>query len=87
LPAILLYDLLAAGYGLVARQPAMAAGRLAGLLELPTLLRERHDIQSRRTAPIAEIERWLEPAEPPWQALREQKRLDEMLSERAPGEQ
>src|SRR6266508_3704354 len=87
LPAILLYDLLAAGYGLVARQPAMAAGRLAGLLELPTLLRERRAIQARRTAPIAEIERWLEPAEPPWQALREQKRLDEMLSERAPDEQ
>jgi len=86
LPAILLYDLLAAGYGLVARQPAMAAGRLAGLLELPTLLRERHAIQSRRTAPIAEIERWLEPAEPPWQALREQKRIDQILSERAPDE-
>src|SRR5262245_17322912 len=82
LPSILGYDLLAAGYGLAARRPEMVAGRLAALRELPELLRQRHAIQARRRAPIVEIARWLEPAEPPWSALREQRRLDAILSER-----
>jgi hypothetical protein len=82
LPAILGYDLLAAGYGLAARQPAMVAGRLAALRELPELLRQRRAIQARRRAPIAEIARWLEPAGPPWSALAEQRRLDAILAER-----
>jgi GT2 family glycosyltransferase len=83
LPAILGYDLLAAGYGLAARQPGMLAGRLAALRELPDLLRQRRAIQARRSAPIAEIARWLEPAEPPWSALGEQRRLDAILAERS----
>jgi GT2 family glycosyltransferase len=82
LPAIVSYDLLAATYGLLARQPALAAGRAAALRELPALLRQRRAIQSRRSAPIAAIDRWLEPAGPPWSALREQRRLEAILSER-----
>jgi|RhiMetdeSRZDD1v2_1073273.scaffolds.fasta_scaffold588004_1 GT2 family glycosyltransferase len=82
LPAILGYDLLATGYGLATRRPAMVAGRLAALRELPELLRQRRAIQARRSAPIAEIARWIEPAGPPWSALREQKRLDAILSVR-----
>ena len=84
LPAILAYDLLAGAYALATRRPDMVAGRLAALCELPALLRERRSIQARRTAPIAAIERWLEPAGAPWSALREQRRLDEILGERPP---
>jgi GT2 family glycosyltransferase len=83
LPSILLYDLLAAGYGLLAGQPALAAGRAMALAELPALLRQRRAIQARRTAPLAEIARWLEPAGPPWAALRQQQQLDAILSERS----
>ena len=82
LPAILLYDLLAIAYSLRIGQPAIAAGRLAALRELPALLNERRAIQARRTAPLVEVERWLEPAGAPWAALREQRRLDAILRER-----
>jgi GT2 family glycosyltransferase len=83
LPAILGYDLLAAGYGLAMRQPAMLAGRLAALSELPELLRQRRAIQAHRSAPLAEIARWMEPAGWPWTVLREQRRLDAILAERS----
>ena len=82
LPAILAYDLLAIGYAAMARQPAMIAGRLAALRDLPALLQERRAIQSRRTAPPAAIDRWLEPTGAPWSTLREQRRLDAILAER-----
>ena len=82
LPAILRYDALALGYSLLSGQPAMAAGRAAALRELPALLRERRAIQTRRSAPIDEIAGWLEPAEPPWRVLREQRRLDAILAQR-----
>ena len=82
LPAILLYDLLAIGYSLLSRQPAMAAGRAAALRELPALARERRVIQARRRASITEIAGWLEPAGWPWRVLREQRRLDAILRER-----
>jgi GT2 family glycosyltransferase len=86
LPGILLYDVQAAAYGLATRQAAMVAGRLQALHELPALLHQRRAIQARRTAPIAALARWLEPASPPWAALREQRRLDALLRERpAPG--
>jgi GT2 family glycosyltransferase len=82
LPQILAYDLLALAYGLLGRQPAIVAGRMAALRELPALLAERRAIQARRSAPLADLARWLEPAGPPWHALREQRRLDAILSER-----
>ena len=82
LPAILLYDILAVSYAVVRRQPAMIEGRLAALRELPRLLRERHEIQKRRTVACADIECWLEPWAWPWATLREQQRLDALLASR-----
>jgi GT2 family glycosyltransferase len=83
LPAILAYDLLAVAYGVAKRHPAIVAGRAAALRELPRLLRQRRAIQARRTAPVAELAAWLEPAGPPWRTLAEQRRLDAILSERS----
>lgn len=83
LPAIVGYDLLAAGFGLLSRRPSMLAGRWAALRELPALLRQRRDIQARRTAGLAELAAWLEPVPPPWRTLAEQRRLDSILRERA----
>jgi GT2 family glycosyltransferase len=82
LPAILAYDLLAAGYGAVARQTAIVSGRLAALRELPELLAQRRAIQARATAAPDTIFSWLEPIPPPWVTLREQRRLDAILAQR-----
>jgi GT2 family glycosyltransferase len=82
LPAILAYDLLAIAYGALARRPAMIAGRLAALRELPGLWSERRATQARRSVPSCAIARWLEPAGPPWKAVREQRRLEAILRER-----
>ena len=82
LPAILAYDLLAIIYGMLTGRRAIAGGRLAALRDLPRLARERRAIQSGRRASVNELTRWIEPAEPPWRTLREQRRLDAILSER-----
>jgi GT2 family glycosyltransferase len=82
LPAIVAYDLMAAGYSGATRQLAPVAGRIDGLRELPQLLRERRAIQARRTASVRAIGRWLEPAPAPWETLREQRRLDALLGAR-----
>ncbi len=82
LPTMLLYDMLAISYAVVGQQPAMIEGRIAALREVPRLLRERHEIQKRRTAPLIDIERWLEPWSVPWATLREQQRLDALLASR-----
>jgi GT2 family glycosyltransferase len=78
-PAILRYDLLAAAYGLLRSQPAIAAGRLEALRELPALLAQRRQIQAGRTASIAELSAWVEPAPSPIAALRAQRRLTALL--------
>lgn len=85
LPAILAYDLMAAAYAILRRQPAILAGRLDALRELRVLRRQRRLIQGRRAAPHAALERWLEPAPPPWKTLGEQRALDAILRERSPG--
>jgi GT2 family glycosyltransferase len=82
LPAILAYDLLASSYGVITRNPAILAGRIEALRELPALLRERRAIQARRSAPVATIDCWLEPAPAPWATLAEQRRLDAILRDR-----
>ncbi|HMP41398.1 MAG TPA: glycosyltransferase family 2 protein, partial [Roseiflexaceae bacterium] len=79
---ILLYDLLASGYGILTGKTAMLTGRLEALRELATLLQERRPIQARRSAPIVALERWLEAVPPPWVTLAEQQRLDTLLRER-----
>ncbi|MFV9506207.1 MAG: glycosyltransferase family 2 protein [Oscillochloridaceae bacterium umkhey_bin13] len=75
LPQIMAYDLLALGYAVLRRQPAIIAGRLTALAELPQLQAQRRIIQARRTAPLAALAAWLAPAPPPWQALRVARRL------------
>lgn len=82
LPSIITYDVMASAYAALTRKPAMMAGRLAGLRELPALLQQRHAIQMRRTAPISRLAQWLEPTPLPWQTLRDQRRLDAILRER-----
>jgi GT2 family glycosyltransferase len=82
-PAIVRYDALALAYALLRRQPAIAAGRLAVLAELPMLLQQRRVIQAGRTAAMADIARWLEPAPSPLAALRVQRQVREILQGRA----
>jgi GT2 family glycosyltransferase len=80
LPAILRYDLLALGYAALRRQPAIAAGRLEALTELPALRQQRRMIQARRTVPSGTLARWLEPAPSPLAALQLQRQLAELLA-------
>jgi GT2 family glycosyltransferase len=79
LPAILRYDLLAAAYGLLRRQPAIAAGRVEALGELPALLAQRRQIQAGRTTPLGDLAAWIEPAPSPLAALRTQRQLAGLL--------
>lgn len=79
LPAILRYDLLAATYGVLRHQPAIASGRLEALRELPILLSQRRSIQSNRSSSIGDLIAWVEPAPSPLVALREQRRLTALL--------
>ncbi len=74
-PAIAAYDALAVSYALARRQPAMLAGRLMAVAELPALLEQRRRIQSRRTAPIAALARWIERPAGPIATMRAQRRL------------
>lgn len=61
LPSILAYDVLAVTYAVLRRQPDMLAGRFMALAEWPQLLHQRRHIQARRTAPLGELARWIEP--------------------------
>ncbi|NNJ11686.1 glycosyltransferase family 2 protein [Chloroflexales bacterium ZM16-3] len=79
LPAILRYEALAVAYGLLRRQPAIAAGRAEALRELPALLAQRQQIQATRTAPVGELAAWVAPAPSPLEALRTQRRLGALL--------
>ena len=87
LPQILAYDLLAASYALLRLQPAILAGRVAAIAELPRLLHQRRAIQRRRTASIAALSKWLEPAPPPWVTAHEVQQLNVLLQERKNKEQ
>jgi GT2 family glycosyltransferase len=82
LPAAALYDALALVHAARARQPAIAAGRLMALGELPALLGQRRAIQARRTAPLARLAAWLERAPGPLAVLHEGRALDAVLRER-----
>lgn len=82
LPAMLAYDTLAIGYALLYRQYPIASGRLEALRALPMLLEQRRLIQARRTAPVSDFARWLEPAPLPWASLEEQQQLQAILDQR-----
>jgi hypothetical protein len=73
-------------YAALRRQPAMLAGRLDVLSELPALREQRRQIQARRTAPLHSLARWLEPAPSPLEVLYQQRRLQRLLSA-APAEE
>lgn len=78
-PAIVRYDALAATYAALRRQPAIAAGRLEALAELPTLLVQRGVIQSRRSVPASDLAAWLTPSPSLLETLRRQRRLAQLL--------
>jgi GT2 family glycosyltransferase len=59
-PAIVRYDLLAIAYAALRRQPAVVAGRIAALQQLPALLLQRHYLQQQHVVSDAKLERWLD---------------------------
>lgn len=81
-PAIVRYDLLALGYGLLRRRPAIVAGRLATLPELPDLLGQRRRLQARRRVSSRELARWLQPPIGARALLAEQRALDRVVGSR-----
>ena len=71
LPIIAVYDAAAVAYHLLARRDVSPLqGRLAGLRGLPRALRQRRDIQARRTVPWPELATHLSPLPHPLQVLR-----------------
>ncbi|GAB4433603.1 MAG: glycosyltransferase family 2 protein [Chloroflexi bacterium OHK40] len=80
LPAIIAYDAMALGYAALSGQRAIATGRLEALRELPGLMAQRRAIQARRSASLGSLARWIEPAPPPWEALRTRRRLADLLA-------
>jgi len=82
LPFVARYDALALLHAARARQPAIVAGRLMALGELGALLRQRRAIQRGRSAPVARLAAWLDPAPAPLAVLREGRALDAVLRER-----
>ncbi len=81
LPSILRYDLLATAYGLLRGHPAIAAGRMDALRELPALVTQRRHIQAGRTATLDNLAAWVEAAPSPLAALRTQRRLTALLGD------
>jgi GT2 family glycosyltransferase len=79
-PTILRYDLLAAAYGLLRRQPAILTGRLAIWSELPALFGQRRAILRRRTARTRTLEHWLERPVGVREMLAEQRALAAVLA-------
>jgi GT2 family glycosyltransferase len=84
LAAIISYDIAACMALAIGGQWTGIAGRLSTLAELPTLLTQRQQIQSRRTAPSASLTAWLLPAPWPWQEYREIQRLAAIMAQRTP---
>ncbi len=82
--SILRYDLLAVLYGAVSGKTGIVKGRIAALREMPRLVRQRRVIQQRRTAGIAGLARWIEPAPPAAQVLLAGRELDRVLRDRQP---
>lgn len=79
-PAIVRYDLLAVAYGLIRRQPAVIAGRVAAWRELPALRVQRRAVQGRRRVAVVELEQWLAPPVTIRHMLDEQRALAKVLA-------
>ena len=58
------------------------AGRFSNIAELPLLLQQRHTIQSRRIASLADIDAWLAPAPWPWTEVQTIRRLAAIIAAR-----
>jgi GT2 family glycosyltransferase len=82
-PFIVRYDLLAMGYGILRRQPAMIWGRWAALRELPSLLRSRRLVQAQCLVPDDKLERWLLPPASIKEMLAQQRALNSLISQSA----
>jgi len=78
-PVILRYDLLAIAYAALCRQPAVVAGRMEALKQLPALLLQRHYLQQRSTISDADLERWLDAPVTVRSMLHEQRALAEIV--------
>jgi GT2 family glycosyltransferase len=77
LPVIVLYDLAAAGYGVLKRRDfAALRGRLAGLSGLSGQLRKRRQVQSARRVSFAALSRHLAPVSSPFGVLSRYRHLD-----------
>ena len=79
LPAVLFYDTLAVAYAGLRQQPDTLAGRLMALAEWPQLLHQRRYIQMRRTVPVHELARWIEPPPGPIATWQMQLRLAQLV--------
>lgn len=77
---IVRYDMLAVAYGLLRGQPAIVAGRIAALHELPALFAQRRAIQTRRTAPLGDLACWLAPAPSPLATLHRRRELERLIA-------
>lgn len=77
---IVRYDMLAVAYGLLRGQPAIVAGRIAALHELPALLAQRRVIQAHRMAPLSDLARWLAPAPSPLATLHKRRELERLIA-------
>jgi GT2 family glycosyltransferase len=81
-PLVLQYDLLACAQAAVRGRWTTLTGRIAALRQLPALTTQRRQIQITRTAALADLDRSLEPARPPWVIWREAQRLAAVLRQR-----
>ncbi len=81
-PLLLQYDLLACAQAAGRGRWTTITGRIAALQQLPALTVQRRQIQANRTAELAELERWLLPARPPWTIWREAQALGAVLRRR-----
>lgn len=79
--AILRYDLLALGYALLRRQPAIIMGRVAVMRELPDLLGARRRMLKRKQVSNAQLEQWLVQPATVREMLAEQRSLAAVLGQ------
>ena len=78
------YDLLACAYTLLKGNPHSTRGRLAALhpRHWRRIREQRREIQTRRVATLAELERWLRQSASPAQTIRQQKTANELAATR-----
>ncbi len=79
-PAMARYDLLAAGYAILKRQPAILAGRLSIIPDLPNLLGQRRRLQARKRVASESLLRWFAPPATVRDMLDEQRQLGALLA-------